>query len=86
MGFFLIICGCKILELKNPASVKDITNMRYGVDVRGDHLPPRWLGVDKFSDNPSVENAEARIFQTSECVFSIEVLLFYICQPNSWVT
>ena len=36
-----------------------------GVDVRGDHLPARWLRVDKFSDNPSVENASAEIFQTS---------------------
>ena len=47
-----------------------------GVDVRGDHLPPRWLGVDKFSDNPSVENASAGIFQTSERIFPLRFSCF----------
>ena len=27
---FFVIFGCKILGLKNPASVKEMTNMRYG--------------------------------------------------------
>ena len=36
-----------------------------GVDVRGDHLPARWLRVDKLSANPPVEDASSEIFQTS---------------------
>ena len=28
-----------------------------GIDVCGYHLPARWLRVDKFSANPSVEDA-----------------------------
>ena len=47
-GFFFVIFGCKILGFKNPASVKEMTNMRY------DHHPPtmgqnRVLGEISFS-------------------------------------
>ena len=30
---FFVIFGCKILVFKNPASVKEMTNMRYGYDL-----------------------------------------------------
>ena len=36
-----------------------------GVDVSGDHLPARRLGVDKFPHHPSIEDASQRTLQTS---------------------
>ena len=35
-----------------------------GVDVGGDHLPAGRLRVDKFPDNPAIEDAFERTFQT----------------------
>ena len=31
LGVFAVIFGCRILRFKNPASVKEMTNMRYGL-------------------------------------------------------
>ena len=44
-----------------------------GVDVGGDHLPSGRLRVDKFPDNPAIEDAFERTFQTRKIQVSSQL-------------
>ena len=48
-----------------------------GVDVRGDHLPPGRLRVDKFPHHPPIEDAAQGLFQTSKICLPSQLYKLY---------